>query len=328
MPTWVFAGLKLASTLNNWQPCNIADSSARVQIALNKQIIKYQEKEVTNFLLENGSSSAWVTVGINGHNNDEMPRLERIFNEVQKNGDVLKVVIDASNGHMKAMTNRVSEVRQILEDRGVVLAGNIVTGEMTEKLIEAGADGVKLNHGASNVCRTRQFTGTYRPTFSAALDCSQAAKKVGGFVVSDGGVDVSGTAAVLFASGVRGVMSGNLFAGHEECGTDFNVNLNPFDPNVRLFQKFMWYQGNASIYALKETHGGKAAYRPVEGTRRKIAYKGQKLSKTLEQYFGGIASAVSFQSDFESGEHESGTPIWRFNHLTRAVEKGRLVYNL
>lgn len=330
LPLWCanihFANLSLAEALTHWECPYVTDPAARVQIALHKEI---PAKDLADFIIKNGTSSAWMSIGVSTENRQrDLQKLRAVFDRVrdESNYALDKIVIDASNGHMDAMRQRLGDVRDIVDDTAIILAGNVVTGEITRKLIQAGADGAKINHGPAKVCNTRIVAGVTRPTFTAAIECANAAHEEGGFVVSDGGsTGQSGTSAVLFAAGVDGIMSGGLFAGHKECGEPFFRNWNPLDrKEVDFLKKYMWYFGSASMDALNKYHGGRDSHRPSEGGRRKVPYK-PSLDETLTQWFGGVASAVSFQADLPSTEQDqNGKDVWRFYHLRQA--KDRLVW--
>ncbi len=63
-------------------------------------------------------------------------------------------------------------------------AGNVVTGEMVEELILAGADIVKVGIGPGSVCTTRIKTGVGYPQLSAVIECADAAHGLGGHIIS------------------------------------------------------------------------------------------------------------------------------------------------
>ena len=63
-------------------------------------------------------------------------------------------------------------------------AGNVVTGEMVEELILAGADIIKVGIGPGSVCTTRKKTGVGYPQLSAVIECSDAAHGLGGHIIS------------------------------------------------------------------------------------------------------------------------------------------------
>ena len=60
-----------------------------------------------------------------------------------------------------------------------IMAGNVVTSDMTEELIMSGADIVKVGIGPGSVCTTRKQTGVGYPQLSAVLECADAAHGLG-----------------------------------------------------------------------------------------------------------------------------------------------------
>lgn len=76
----------------------------------------------------------------------------------------------------------VRRAREALPDK-IIIAGNVVTGEMTEELLLSGADIVKVGIGPGSVCTTRKKTGVGYPQLSAVLECADAAHGLGGHVI-------------------------------------------------------------------------------------------------------------------------------------------------
>ena len=97
------------------------------------------------------------------------------------------------------------------------MAGNVVTGDMTEALILAGADIVKIGIGPGSVCTTRRVTGVGYPQLSAIIECADAAHGLKGQVCADGGCTVPGDIAKAYGAGADFVMLGGMLAGHDEC---------------------------------------------------------------------------------------------------------------
>lgn len=316
-----FAGPSMAKKISTMSFSNTLDPASRVQMCLHKEV---PEDKIAKTLIEYGTQSLWCTVGVNPDNAErELQKLKNIREIVEGESDhrLNKVCIDASNGHAQITVDQVKAVRDIFQDNAVILAGNVVTEKMTNTLLVAGADGVKLNHGPAKVCRTKHNAGTHRPTLTTAIECSNAAHKLGGFTVSDGGgISQSGTSAVLMAGGADAVMSGSMFAGYHECNEPV---LDDGDG-----RKYMIYFGSASIRAHDRFNGEKPEHRPSEGTDRKIYMKSESLESTITQWLGGISSAMSFQSDCEpegqrtinSGDEPSD--YWRFSQLSHALDKG------
>lgn len=127
-----------------------------------------------------------------------------------------KVCIDVANGYTERFLEFVSRVRATWPAT-TIMAGNVVTPEMTEALILAGADIVKVGIGPGSVCTTRLVAGVGYPQLSAVIECADAAHGIGGLVCSDGGCTTPGDIAKAFGAGADFVMLGGMLAGHDEC---------------------------------------------------------------------------------------------------------------
>ena len=135
-------------------------------------------------------------------------------------GEELKYVcMDIANGYSDHFAQHVKKVRHAFPNL-VIIAGNVVTGEMTEELILAGADIVKVGIGPGSVCTTRIQTGVGYPQLSAVIECADAAHGLGGHIIADGGCTCPGDIAKAFAGGADFVMLGGMLAGHDEGGGD------------------------------------------------------------------------------------------------------------
>jgi IMP dehydrogenase len=135
--------------------------------------------------------------------------------------DVL--VVDTAHGHqdkMQTALKSVVEVRnQILDATGrrvPLVAGNVVSADGVNDLVEAGADVVKVGVGPGAMCTTRMMTGVGRPQFSAVLECAEAARAAGRSIWADGGVRYPRDVAMALAAGAGSVMIGSWFAGTYE----------------------------------------------------------------------------------------------------------------
>ena len=96
-----------------------------------------------------------------------------------------------------------------IRDR-IIIAGNVATREMTEALILAGADIVKIGIGPGSVCTTRSVAGVGYPQLSSISECSDAAHGLGGHVMADGGCKYPGDVSKAFGAGADFVMLGGL----------------------------------------------------------------------------------------------------------------------
>ncbi len=122
------------------------------------------------------------------------------------------LVVDTAHGHQDKMIHALRAVRD-LSPAVPVAAGNVVTAGGVADLVAAGADIVKVGVGPGAMCTTRMMTGVGRPQFSAILDCSAEARRLGAHVWADGGVRYPRDVALALAAGASNVMIGSWFAG-------------------------------------------------------------------------------------------------------------------
>ncbi|WP_320821473.1 GMP reductase [Reinekea sp.] len=191
--------------------------------------------------------------------------------------------IDVANGYSEHFVTFLRRVRAEYADLTIV-AGNVVTGEMTEELLLSGADIVKAGIGPGSVCTTRVKTGVGYPQISAVIECSDAAHGLNGHVISDGGCTCPGDVSKAFGAGADFVMLGGLLAGHDESGGDL---VEEDGRHYRLFY------GMSSDTAMDKYHGGVANYRASEGKTVKIPYRGP-LALTLLDIQGGVRSTCTY----------------------------------
>ena len=172
----------------------------KMSTALHKH---YTAKEYVDFFqkIEN-KSDAFYSLGIGEHDWQK-------FREVMAAapGAIRYVCIDVANGYTEAFVAFVKKVRETYPDI-VLMAGNVVTGDMTEELLLAGADIVKVGIGPGSVCTTRKMTGVGYPQLSAIIECADAAHGLGGRICADGGCTVPGDIAKAFGGGADFVMLG------------------------------------------------------------------------------------------------------------------------
>ncbi len=212
------------------------------------------------------------------------------------------VCIDIANGYSEHFVDFVREVRKDLPDINII-AGNVVTADMTQELILAGADVVKVGIGPGSVCTTRIQTGVGYPQLSAVIECADAAHGLGGHIIADGGCTCPGDVAKAFAGGADFVMLGGMFAGHDEGGGEviskwFRTKEVQMDSDFvasKLYeeQKFVQFYGMSSDTAMEKHSGGVADYRSSEGRTVEVPYRG-KVEDTVKDLLGGIRSTCTY----------------------------------
>ncbi len=219
--------------------------------------------------------------------------------EVQaKVGDKLKYVcMDIANGYSDHFAARVRKVRDQFPGL-VIIAGNVVTGEMTEELILSGADIVKVGIGPGSVCTTRIQTGVGYPQLSAVIECADAAHGLGGHIIADGGCTCPGDVAKAFAAGADFVMLGGMLAGHDQGGGE--VIVKQFETNEivqtqkRIEQKkYVQFYGMSSGAANDKHFGGLKEYRSSEGREVLVPYRGN-VNDTIQDLLGGLRSTCTY----------------------------------
>ena len=217
----------------------------------------------------------------------------------QADGNLKYVCIDVANGYSSRFRDFVADFR-ISYPHIVIIAGNVVTGEMTEELILAGADIVKVGIGPGSVCTTRIQTGVGYPQLSAVIECADAAHGLGGHIIADGGCTCPGDVAKAFAAGADFVMLGGMLAGHDEGGGDvitkrYWSNEILDDTGLQNVDKkqFVQFYGMSSDAANTKHFGGLKDYRSSEGREVLVPYRGE-VARTIQDVLGGIRSTCTY----------------------------------
>ncbi len=208
---------------------------------------------------------------------------EKISEIIKRHPKIQFLCIDVANGYSEHFVEFVSKARKNFPDK-TIIAGNVVTGEMVEELILAGADVIKVGIGPGSVCTTRIKTGVGYPQLSAIIECADAAHGLGGHIISDGGCKIPGDVAKAFGGGADFVMLGGMFAGHDESGGEMTEENG---------KKYKLFYGMSSQTAMDKHSGGVAEYRASEGKTVKVPYKG-KVAETVKDILGGVRSTCTY----------------------------------
>ena len=223
--------------------------------------------------------SVSVCTGTNKMWDDDAQDYKYMQEILQSFPDIKFITVDVANAYHENFVDFIKKVRDEYPDK-VIIAGNVVTPEMTEELIINGADVVKIGIGPGSVCTTRTMTGVGVPQFSAILDCADAANGVDGHILADGGCVHPGDIAKAFGGGAHMVMIGGMLAGHDESEKPV------VDGNVEFY-------GMSSDRA-REVHGKrKDGYRGNEGRFIQLPHRGP-VENTIEDILGGVRSACTY----------------------------------
>jgi IMP dehydrogenase len=241
--------------------------------------------------------------------------------------------VDTAHGHSAGVLKAIQRIKMIAPELPV-LAGNVVTAEGAEALIQAGADVIKVGVGAGSICTTRIVAGAGVPQMTAIADCAQAARRFGVPVIADGGIKYSGDIVKALAAGANAVMLGSLLAGLEE---------SPGDLVIYEGRRFKEYRGMGSLGAMKgrasdryataqsaERAGDAAAKSDganlgtfgklvPEGIEGQVPYKGS-LADYMFQLTGGLRSGMGYVGAASLADLRSPGPL-RPHHQRRPDRK-------
>ena len=215
-----------------------------------------------------------------GTSNEDYKRLNVILKEFSF---FEFICIDIANGYSDHFSKFVNSVREKYPTK-TIIAGNVVTADMTQELVMNGADIVKVGIGPGSVCTTLIQTGVGYPQLSAVIECADAAHGLGAHMIADGGCTCPGDVAKGFGGGADFVMLGGMFAGHDE-GKGKIVKSNG--------SKYIEFYGSSSDTANNKHYGGLSSYRSSEGRTVRVKYRG-KIDNTIQNILGGIRSSCTY----------------------------------
>ena len=193
--------------------------------------------------------------------------------------DIKFITIDVANAYHENYADFISKVRDDYPDK-TIIAGNVISAEMTEELIIKGADIVKCGIGPGSVCTTRLMTGVGVPQLSGIIECADAANGIGGHIIADGGCVYPGDVSKAFGAGAHFTMLGGMLAGHDES-------------EGKIIDGKIQFYGMSSDAAMA-THGTrKDGYRGAEGKVVELPHKGA-VEKTVIEILGGLRSTCTY----------------------------------
>ena len=242
---------------------------------------KHYEPEDWDNAVASGLDLNYVSIctGTNRIWDEDAPEFLTLKVVLEKYPEIPFITLDVANGYHENFVDFVAQMREDFPEQ-TIIAGNVITAEMTEELILRGADIVKCGIGPGSVCTTRLMTGVGIPQLSGIIECADAAHGVGGQVIAEGGCVYPGDVAKAFGAGADFVMLGGMLAGHEES-------------EIAILDGKMEFYGMGSDRAM-EIHGArKDGYRGAEGKEIKIPYKG-KVEDTMTEIIGGVRSACTY----------------------------------
>lgn len=203
------------------------------------------------------------------------------------------VVVDTAHGHTQGVLDAVRRIKTTWPLLPVI-AGNVVTEEGVDALVDVGVDAVKVGVGAGSICTTRVVAGAGMPQLSAIWYTAQRAAARGVTVIADGGITYSGDVVKALAAGAKIVMLGSLLAGTDEA---------PGEHELFEGRRYKTYRGMGSIGAMQglgadrygSAQGGGSSQQKLvpEGVEGRVAYSGS-LGDVVYQLIGGLRSGMGY----------------------------------
>lgn len=276
----------------------------KMLVAIHKH---YSLLQWSEFYKENKDSNIFNHIMVSvGTSNDNFDYLKEVM--TLTNNKIPFICVDIANGYSQHLVEFISKVRKEFKDK-VIIAGNVVTHNMTEELILSGADIVKVGIGPGSVCTTRLMTGVGRPQLSAIIDSSDAAHGLSGHIIGDGGCKNPSDISKAFCAGADFVMLGGMLAGHTESAGDL------VEENGKQYKLFY---GMSSSAAMEKYSGGVAKYRASEGKVVKIPFRGD-VEDTIHKFLGGVRSTCTYIGAKKIKEMPKRTTFERVNNQINEV---------
>ena len=264
----------------------VDDDGRVVGLVTLKDIMK-----ITQFPKATKDSKGRLSVGAAvGVRDKEMRRVEAVL---EAGADC--IVVDIAHGDSHLEIDMIQNIRKHFPNAQII-AGNVATADGTKRLIDAGADAVKVGVGPGSICVTRQVAGSGVPQLSAVIECAEMARPYGVPVIADGGIRQPGDVAKALAAGAQTVMIGSMLAGTDE---------SPGMIMTRRGHRYKASRGMASLEANLERNkreGNDLTQEEIEdyvaeGVEAAVPYRG-RAREVLTQLVGGLQSGMSY-----SGAH-------------------------
>ena len=270
----IVANMDTTGTFNMAKEC----FKHKVYTAIHKHYTIEEWNEFNDTINQDIKEYIFISTGIRQVDFEKLQKIIEITG-------IKNICLDNANGHTIDFINHTKLIRKTYPE-SILMAGNVATKFMALKLLNSGADILKVGIGNGACCTTRILSGIGVPQFSLIIELSEFIKSKGGLLLSDGGVKNSGDIVKAIAAGSSLVMSGSLFYGHDQCDTEIIKN------KISGKKECIHY-GMSSKKAMEKHYGKMQNYRAEEGKVVNVEYRGS-INNTLDKILGGIRSACTY----------------------------------
>ncbi len=212
---------------------------------------------------------------------DKEAILEHVGHLVDEHVDA--IAVSTAHGHTSGVGEVVKLVRGAFPSL-TLIAGNVTSAEGVEFLAKCGADAIKVGQGPGSICTTRIVAGVGIPQLTALYVASQAARRAGVRLLSDGGISKSGDIVKALTLS-DAVICGGVLAGCREAPGEI------MEIGGKVYKQ---YRGMGSLAAMKA--GSAARYGRDRDDTRKIAAEGiealKEVSGSVDEVLTSLISGV------------------------------------
>ena len=199
--------------------------------------------------------------------------------DILVNAGVQIITLDIAHGDSVMMLETLDYLKKKYPNIDVI-AGNVATADGVARMIDRGADAVKVGIGPGSMCTTRIITGHGLPQLTAIALAVSVAKKHNVPVIADGGLKNSGDIVKALAAGASSVMVGSLVSGTLETPGEIKGGMKQ-------------YRGMASKAAQVSWRGEMPQGMAAEGESTMIPCKGSVVN-VIEELMGGLRSGMTY----------------------------------
>ena len=192
------------------------------------------------------------------------------------------ITIDIAHGHSIKMMHMIRHIKEVMEDKTFIIAGNVSSIEGVKDLEMWGADCVKVGVGPGSPCTTYPSTGFGSRGCQASVlkDCYEVATKP---LIIDGGIKEPGDISKSIALGASMVMVGGMLSGFID---------SPGDVIELSDKKYKEFWGSASQYQSNKS-------KRIEGTKLLTPFKDKYLIDEMNYIHECLQSSISYSGGNE-----------------------------
>ncbi len=189
------------------------------------------------------------------------------------------ICIDTANASNTFVLQKTEEIKK--KYRVKVIVGNIAHGAMLQRLVDSGADAIRVGIGNGSVCTTSIQSGIGIGQVSSILNVffHRGKNNINIKIIADGGIKSAGDIAKAICLGADAVMLGRMIAGTKETPGEV------IKYGGQLWKK---YRGSASF-------GVKLKNVFIEGEETMVPYKGA-VKNVIDSISDGLRSCMSYMN--------------------------------